>query len=389
MRILHNYIARNILSAFMVSLLVLSFIMMIGLLFKATGYIAKGADPGLVLRFLALGFPGTLAISIPISALVSTLLVFGRLSSDSEISAMRSCGVSMRSIMLAPFLIAGSLSVFSLYINAVVAPNSAYSRREVRRKVNAGDILSLIEPGRYIDEFPGASVYVDSRDGDLLRDVRIIERNGLNVREIRAETARVSESSGAVCFELNNVTIDPVQDGRPGAGKADRMVRVLGDEKESPGAAARRRIKDCTSWELMQKLIDYREFPPEPAPSPPAADSPAADSPAPPAAAREKSRLMNPFVELSRIRCELSCRVVLSLAALSFVLVAVPFGLKSNRRESAIGTTVCIAVAVLYYLFLIVTDSLSKYPKVHPEFLPWIPVVLAGALSFHGIRKTL
>ena len=105
MRILHRYILSNFLVTFVMAMAVLTFVMMVGLVFESLKYIARGMDAMLVLRFLWQNLPGTLSYSVPVSTLVSSLLVFSRLSSDSEISAMRSCGVSLWAIMRMPVLL--------------------------------------------------------------------------------------------------------------------------------------------------------------------------------------------------------------------------------------------------------------------------------------------
>ncbi|MCL1922088.1 MAG: LptF/LptG family permease, partial [Kiritimatiellaeota bacterium] len=93
MRILPNYIARNYATTLVAALLVLNFVMSVGLMFKVMQFFARGLSLGLVWKFLLASVPGTLSYSIPVSILASSLLVFGRLSSDSEISAMRASGI--------------------------------------------------------------------------------------------------------------------------------------------------------------------------------------------------------------------------------------------------------------------------------------------------------
>ena len=62
---------------------------------QAIDIMARGLPVGIVGRFFLYNIPYSFAFSIPISALFSTLLIFGRMSADSEISAMKSSGLSM------------------------------------------------------------------------------------------------------------------------------------------------------------------------------------------------------------------------------------------------------------------------------------------------------
>ena len=476
MRILHRYIALNLLSAFATSLVVLSFVMMVGLLFKATKYIAEGASFMSVLQFLGFGFPGTLAISIPISALVSTMLVFGRLSADSEISAMRACGVSMRRIMLTPFLLGIVLSGVCFFINGRVAPDSSYARKTFRRIVKTSDVLAVIQPGKSISGLPGlapdASVFVGSRTNDWLYNVRIQEplKKSSGMRDIRADSAHVvQQTNGTVRLEMFRVTMSPLQEDHPGVGQAERFQYILGDDLSNRSEAPVRRVKDmrtdalleerrlteehiagllvripvrtmekeraedavadmeaqrerlvAQASELLELAVPATKEPVEetsgeatPAAtgeaSPDVLAAPVAESvPEPgtlawadyqlPRLRGDVERLANIIKQdqtelsrekkvLSQIRTEETNRIVLALASLCFIAVAVPYGLKGQRRESSVGTAICLGVCAVYYLFLVTTESLAKHPEYHPDVISWVPVALCAVLSLHGIGR--
>lgn len=257
MRILHRYIFGALISTFITALLVLSFVLMIGLLFKATAFIASGATLQTVLQFLGFGFPGMLSLAIPISALIATLLLFNRLSADSETSAMRACGVSMHRIMLTPFLLGISLSALSFYINGVVAPNSGYARRVVRKIVKTSDILAVLQPGKSIANIPGmppnASVFIRDREEDVLLEIRIQEPlpNG-GLRDIKAREARIFQNTnGTVRLEMKDVIFSPLQENRPGTGQAESLTYVIGDKLAHADQNPPRRIKDLISTDLQ------------------------------------------------------------------------------------------------------------------------------------------
>ncbi len=344
---------------FAMALVILSFVMSVGLLFKVTEYIAAGASASLVLRFLWTGFPGTLSLSIPIAALVSALLVFGRLSSDSEISAMRACGIRLVDIMRMPLMISVLLSLWCLHLNGSVAPNSAYARRDFRYRVKASDLLALIEPGRFVDDFPGYTFYVKSRRGEELSELRILEtmKSG-QLREIKAQRALISEDQGRIRLEMFNVIMDPVQEDRPGVGHADRAIRFLGEVLDpSQRVALNRRVKDRLSEDLLVDLLVAHDMPP--------------------VANSEQATRM-----LSHVRTEFHKRAVMALACLCFVGLGVPLGIKAHRRESSAGIILCLVVTACYYLLIIGSESLARYPDFRPHLLLWAPVFACSGLAF-------
>jgi Predicted permeases len=364
MRILPNYIARSFLATLVAALLVLNFVMSVGLIFKVTQYIARGMSLELVLDFLRGGIPGTLSYSIPIAILVSSLLVFGRLSTDSEISAMRSSGIGIWQIMRAPLLISAFLAVICLHINNNVSPQSAYIRSSMRGKLKATDVTALIEPGKYVDIGPH-SVYVGALDDGLMRDMRIIETDKKGfIREIRAREAVLTPTNDTVHLHMRDVTIDPASEPGSGIARAERLVYTLGsaDGRASKAENERpRRVKDKYSWMLVKDLIIARDHPP----------------------ATPKG-----IEELSRARAELSSRMAFALSCVCFALIGVPLGMKQQRRESSLGVVLCLAIAGAFYLFEITAESLSKNPAAHASWIAWAPVAICVVVSIIFARRS-
>ena len=84
---------------------------------------------------------------------------------------------------------------------------------------------------------------------------------------------------------------------------------------------------------------------------------------------------------ISAARTELHRRLALGFAPLVFVLLGMPLGIRSQRRESNVGIAISLAVMVLYYSLLIVTKSVAKRPEFHPHLLSWLPTLVCGALA--------
>ena len=92
MRTLHRYILSNFLVTFLMAMAVLTFVMTVGLVFSSMKFIARGMSPQLFLSFLWQSLPGTLSYSVPIAALVASLLVFSRRCCSRCCSRSRACG---------------------------------------------------------------------------------------------------------------------------------------------------------------------------------------------------------------------------------------------------------------------------------------------------------
>ena len=105
MRIIHKYMTLSFLTTFLMTLFVFTFVMSIGIVFKVTDLLALGVSWKPILRILMSGLPTAMSFSIPISVLTACLLLFGRLSADGEITAMRACGIGLRQVIAGPLVV--------------------------------------------------------------------------------------------------------------------------------------------------------------------------------------------------------------------------------------------------------------------------------------------
>ncbi len=93
MRILRNYILKELLWPFLLSLVIFNFVLLMGNLIKlAELMVNKGVSIIFVLKLFLFLIPSLLSLTIPMAVLTATLLAFGRLASDNEITSMRASG---------------------------------------------------------------------------------------------------------------------------------------------------------------------------------------------------------------------------------------------------------------------------------------------------------
>ncbi|MBR1608923.1 MAG: LptF/LptG family permease [Kiritimatiellae bacterium] len=371
MRTLHRYVLGAFVTTFAIALVVLTFVMTVGLVFGSLKYIARGMSAALVLRFLWQNLPGTLSYTVPVAALVSSLLVFSRLSSDSEIAAMRACGVPLGAVMRTPVLLSAALSFLCLYVNDSVAPDATYTRALRRKTFKLTDATALVEPGTWT-EIGEYDMFVARRDGPRLRDLRVNQPlpNG-KIREIRAASALVSETEdGETVLDMSDVTIDPIDPERPGMLRAATWqlpVAVLSGadgrdaaKKREDRDPPRRRTKDMPTWELAREIAFAARVPPE----------------------SDAGRR-----EISRAKTEIANRFALAAACFCFVLAGIPLGLQSHRKQSSAGLGIAMAVAGAFYFFCITAESLSKNPSFPAYWLPLVPVAACLVLSVCLTRR--
>ncbi len=352
MRTLNSYIRKSFLVTFLATVLVFTFVLSIGGLFKLTDLVSKGIPWRPILTMFASGMPSALAFSIPISALTATLLVFGRLSADSEITAMKACGISLWMVMRWMLPIAFLLAAVCLYVNSELVPSSHYARRTALASVSSQNPIDLLEEGRPIREFNGLTLYVERKRGQQLEGVRIYDlRTEGQKREIKAKrgTVSVETNSNDILLALEEVTIDPFSFERPVAAYIGKWTERI--QNSSRKRTYRKKVKDMSLAELLHGIQTLAVGAQE--------DEEAA----------AKSRMV--------MSVEMHKRFSLSCSCIAFVFLGVPLGIRSHRKESSIGVALSLLLVFSFYLFVIVAEQLAKHPAMHPDMLTWMPVWLS------------
>ena len=373
MKTIERYVFGAFLSSFALAFLVLSFVLTIGLLVQIVGYIMDGVPMALVGEFCMVSIPETLQWSMPLALLVSAVLVFSRMSADSEISAMRACGINIVTVMRWPAAFALACTLLAFWVNNEIVPRGHEVRRSLKSKVSVRTGLSVLEPGRMIDDFPKVKLYFGAKEGNWLHDLMVIDYSNPEVeRMITADKALVTQDGSDVSFELYNMTVDPVDEKHRTMARANRFVYTMKDVIRN--SEYTKRVKDFRFREMLRELgrLGREEARGE------AALARSADA--------ETRELVGRRLEMLRRdaschRVELSKRFVFAMASVCFVLVGIPLGIRSQRKESSVGMAISLAVSLGFYLVVILMLACEEAYSIRPELLIWLPVAACMALA--------
>ena len=374
--ILERYVGRSFFGATLLAWLMLTFVLVVGLLVQVTNMISRGLKPAVVAEYVRLGFPETFELTVPLAVLVSALLVFGRLSADSEIAAMRACGVNLLRLMRGPALAGVLLSAFSFYILDKVIPPSHEARRVFVAKVNTESALALLEPGRFIHDFPGVVLRFERKEGNWLHDVMIITGGGTNepVREVRAAKALVQQNGADLDIDFYRFRVDPAIAGRHGVATAETITHTVTNAFKVQTYATR--DKNRGMGELVARLPAT------------AADETAAREAWRADASDENRRAL---AEAGRQRrgllYEINRRLATACAPLCFILIGIPLGIRSHRRESSAGIGVALGIAFVFYLSRLTAETAVRHGFLPAHILVWIPVAICLGVAFWLVPK--
>ncbi|MGB4210053.1 MAG: LptF/LptG family permease, partial [Thermovirgaceae bacterium] len=164
--ILDRFIVTQMGNSFIFGVLVFSVLLVAGdLLFQiANLMIDKGVSLGVVARLFIYKLPEVVVMTLPMASLLSALLTFGRLSSQSEIVALRAAGISFRRIVR-PVLAASVLvSLGAILLNETIVPLSNRAADNIMRYEIARERPTLLREKVFLR---------DEGDGELRRVIYI------------------------------------------------------------------------------------------------------------------------------------------------------------------------------------------------------------------------
>jgi len=362
MKILYRYLGKNLLITFLATLLVMIGILCVGNLIKIVDMVVKGMDLILLGKFLWFIIIRLLQYAIPMAILTATLLVFGRLAADNEITAMRASGVGMGTITRPVFFIGFFLTLIAIYLNNNAIPNHNFASRQLRKQFGLQDPELLLEPGEFI-KLPGYAISIQDKKNDHLENITIYQyQSGKLISAITAKQARIENRAEKKKFIVH------LYDG-------------IFDEydQDNPHVSTR------TSFEYLQQALELGELFEEANISKRTKDMTRSEL------LRSRDELMGMGKDMkamiSQITTELHKRLSLSLACFSFVLIGIPLAIKTHRGEKSIGMSISLILIFVFYLFVLYSKAVAESPRYYPQLIVWIPNILYGGSGIFLMLK--
>lgn len=367
MRISDRYIGKQVLLGTLYAVLVLGLVLVLGNLFKQLQplLVEQKAPLGLVIRFVINVLPLSLMYTVPWGFLSAVLLVFGRLSSQHEITSFRVAGLSLVRLSVPVFVIGAGLSLLSLWLNIHVVPHSRASAKQLIYDQAARDPDSLLKPGVVQGDFKG--------DADQIQKLLIEGKNGEWVegfhfyilpktREPAGDLTYVHAARAALSVDKEKSQLrvkleDAYFETRNEkgememafAGQAEPLVIDLKNPK-----AAGLKPNSMSNEQILQEIADNPK--------------------------------MSQEAKVKR-RAEITSRYSFSMACLAFAFVAVPLGLQTRRRDSSHGLILSLLIGTGYFLVTMLADHFkTDEAAVLVLWAPNAACVLLGLILFRRAR---
>jgi lipopolysaccharide export system permease protein len=374
----------ELVKVFLLSLVGITGILLLaGIVAEAT---QQGLGPAQVLMIIPLLIPSTLPYTIPATTLFATCLVYGRLSHDNEILAIKAAGINVLKVVWPGVLLGILMSLVTMGLYYRLIPyTQARLRQAVLQDVQEFLYAMLKRDNRIRHAQLPYEIYVKRVQGRKLIDPvfkRKDERGHFDiVAEAREADLRVDLARG----ELQIRMLNGVVAGEGGTAYFEDRIFAVPLPKDLLDKRPRK-PRELTWQEILRRLEALRKEDERLAAARAQAASRALMSQAPPNLKNHLNNLHNQRQiirqEMRLLIIEQNMRPALACGCLCFVLVGCPVGIWFSRSDYLSAFITCfLPILFVYYPLLLCGNNLAKAGSLPPAVALWIPNAAIGLIA--------
>ncbi len=376
--------------------------------------VGKGLDAWIITKLIVFNLSWMVVLVVPMATLVATLMAFGNMSQNNEVTIMKSSGVSLYRLMFAPIAASVVLSFLLYLFNNEVLPDANHQAKILMSDISRTKPTLSLEPGFFSQEVPNYAILARKIDQNtnILYDLTIYDYS--NAMKINVVTAK----KGKIFFSANQTKlIMALEDGEIHESDVENttMYRKLRFEKHKiamnadlftfqqsgPTSRGERELsvedmKYITDslYQIQASNIKYLEsevnkyillkdkFPFKPAP------------------VQQQSKSVEKIKNLDRVRTamnvvisayrrvewtqreiekyevEIYKKYAIPAACFVFILIGAPLGIMVRKGGFGVAASISLFFFLLYWAFLIGGEKLSERGIISPFMGMWSANIL-------------
>lgn len=326
-----------------------------------------------ILWFTLQQIPYVLPIAFPVSALISSSLLVQGLSQSRELTAMRSCGFSLKEI-LAPILVAALfLTTINFYIVSELSTASHFNAGQLKNQLRSVNPLLLLNnkllmhmKGLYFDTLGSSHI------GEYAEDIVFLAPTNHSGRLSLMVAKRIDVTPDL--FSENQMTLITSQSPKHASGSHENII-VENMRGSSTTIQDFSQVLEKKLWSVNNDHLQLRQLLVRKDESYNALQN--ADS---------KQNIKEAKQVYHRTITEIIRRISVALAVFSFTLLGLAFGITISRNKSVSGFLYIVALASSYLICFFIAKSFD-YALYTAALLYLVPHAVICAASLLTLRK--
>jgi lipopolysaccharide export system permease protein len=167
----------------------------------------KGLSTWVFLELLFYASANLIPLALPLAILLSSLMTFGSLAENNELTALKSSGLSLYRIMRPLMVIVIIISISTFYFANYVIPVFNLKFHTLIYDIQNTKISSILTPGVYTKDFDGFSIKVEAYNDTVYKGITIHDySHPSELKTVKAKEARIYKSKNGqfMFFDLKN-----------------------------------------------------------------------------------------------------------------------------------------------------------------------------------------
>lgn len=337
----------------------------IGALFDLVRKITEAGLPmQIAMQVLLLQMPQFIAYAFPMSTLLAAMMTYSRLSSDSELIALRSCGVSVYRMVIPAVVLSLIVTAMTFLFNEKVVPAANYQASITMQKALKEDKPSFQESNIFYPEYgdvtqpDGTKIramkrlfYANQFDGERMKGLTILDwsQQGLN-QIVTAESAIWNPAQST--WDFFNGTIYVIS---PDASYRN-ILRFENQQLKLPKTPLDLVGKEKDSAQM--NIAQIKEY-------------------------LEVVRVTGDTKKIRRLNLRIQQKLAFPFVCLVFGLVGAVLGIQPQRTGKATSFGISVVIIFTYYLLVFITEALGLSGVLTPILAGWLPDIFGlGAGGF-------
>ena len=425
MKILYRYVLREHVGPFFFGLAVIMFILVMDFILEVLNMIiGKGLNAFVILQVFVLNLAWMLALAIPMAVLVATLMAFGRLSQDNEITALKASGVSIYRLVLPALAASLIVAAGMAFFNDRVLPELNHHARLLMTDIHQKRPTWNLRENMFIDDVPGYNILIkkiDPQSSDV-HGVTIYDlKNRRMPRTIIAKSGKVefTPDGNTLIFKLFEGEIHEADEKEPQRYRrisfdrqtiyihdvGNRLIRsrsdyrtdrektsaqMLEDVRKSETAVlgARQKMRDAATiaWEKVTENEQSEDILSK--------ETIVLDN-----LIKDNQMVLNEILSskqdiknkrrfINSLMVEVHKKFALAAACVVFILIGAPLGVMAKKGGMAVGLGLSLGFFVLYWAFLIGGEELADRQIIPAFWAMWSANILIGGAGIYILVKS-
>ncbi len=369
MRKIDKLLYHAIVPPFLIALVVLTFVICVHEIGTRLSelLITRNASLGIMLTVTGATLPAILIFSLPLSYLIGILIGLSGLSGESQITALKACGVPLRTLLRFILIMGAGVGMLTALFSLVILPRSNDILRQAQQKIDLAQAISLIKPRVFNEDYKGYVFYIDdlavdkqnwsgifiADNSDPKSPRTIIARSGTWVGDSPRRRLQLHLESGA-SYSINSD--DPSQDNVSVFTNTDIPIESqISPVIVDPDPMSKKVSEQHTSYLLK----NYRFSP--------------------------HDKRLEQIVELNR-------RCALPFSVFPFALLGLTLAVGTPRGGKTTGFALSLASVLIFYMLFVNGIGLALVGKISPWLGAWganILLACAGLLLLAKVERNL